>query len=605
MKASTETGMNWDLTSYFPEFNGPEMIKFKTSLQSDMASLKEKSSGLRPLDDRNQDEWEAVFLMSEDILKRVSHLSSYVGCLSAADARNEAYLRAESEMASMEAELSKLTIQLIRAIKEVPDEVFSRFIGRVAFEGARYALGRLREESIRTMAPEMEELAAELGVDGINAWGRIYDNISGKLEFEMEFPDGTSKRLPISQRRSLMENPDRRVRRAAFVGGNAAWETVEDVAAAALNAISGTRLTLQRRRGVEHFMETALFQAAIKPRTLGAMFEAIFAEPELPRRILRLKAGMMDSKAVSWYDLGAPLPLPDQEPVSWEKGKALVLTAFQKAHPALGEFIQMMFDRNWIEWEPRAGKRPGGFCTSSLLIGESRIFMTFNGTLGDVMTLAHEAGHAFHSYVMRTLRPFESQCPMTLAESASTIGEMILIEGITGEPSINDEQKAMILDVSVGHGAIYLMDIPVRYQFEKVLYGERSKGEISVSRIKEMMVETQRRIFGDLLENGGEDPYFWASKLHFYITGLMFYNFPYTFGYLLSRGLFAEFKKKGPEFLPEFEAFLRLSGSESPEDVARETIGCNLESPEFWTDAIKTLEMPLQRLEELLPKVLP
>ena len=597
--------MNWDLTSYFPEFNGPEMVQFKTALRKDIGALLETAGSLAPLEAHNQAEWEAVFIQSEDILTRLSHLSSYTGCLTAADARNEAYLREEGALVRMWAEFSKLGVHHLRALKETPDDLFEAFAGRRAFEGARYFLSRTRREARYTMDVDREALAADLGVDGIHAWGRLYDTLSGKLEFTMEHPDGRRERLPISQCRSLMENPDRCVRRAAFEGGNAAWQTVEDVAAAAINAISGTRLTLYRYRDVPHFLDIALFQAAITQKTLDAMFEAIFSELDLSRRILRLKASTLNADRIAWYDLGAPLSLPDQKPLSWDRSKALVQTAFTRAYPALGAFTQRMYDQNWIDWEPRSGKRPGGFCTGSLLTRESRIFMTYNNTLGDVRTLAHEAGHAFHSHMLRDLRPYAEDYPMTLAESASTFGEMILTEGILGDPDVSDAQKALTLDMEVGHGAIFLMDIPVRYEFEKALYDERASGELSVSRLKELMVETQRRIFGDVLQEGAEDPYFWASKLHFYITGVTFYNFPYTFGFLLSRGLFAMFQKEGPDFLPRYEAFLRLTGSDTAENVARRSIGRDLEAPDFWVEAIRSLEAPLKQLEAILPEVLP
>ena len=192
---------------------------------------------------------------------------------------------------------------------------------------------------------------------------------------------------------------------------------------------------------------------------------------------------------------------------------------------------------------------------------------------------------------------------MTLAESASTFGEMILTEGILHAPDIDDQQKAAILDMETGHGAIYLLDIPVRYEFEKAIYEERAQGELSVTRLKELMCETQRRVFGDLLEDGGEDPYFWASKLHFYITGTTFYNFPYTFGFLLSRGLYARFRQEGRSFLPRYAEFLRSTGGDTAENVARNTIGCDLESPEFWIDAILSLEEPLEQLRQMMPRL--
>jgi len=597
--------MNWDLTSYFPQFDGAEMRRFKEALRRDIALLKDRAASLLPLNDENASGWEDVLTRNEALTRRMSHLSSYVSCLAASDGRNEDYLKEEAALASMRAELAKVRVELLRGVKETPDEIFASFIAQHSLDGAQNYLKRLREEARRAMSTEKEILATDLGLDGIQAWGRLYDKISSRLEFDMLYPDGNRERLPMSQRRSLLEHPDRRVRKAAFDGGNAAWQSVEDAAAAALNAIAGTRLTLNRHRGVGHFLDLALFQAAISAKTLNALFEALFAHLEIPRRILRLKAKSMGTNGVAWYNLGAPIDIPNRQPLSWGQAKELVKNAFTRAYPALGHFFQIEIDRNWIDWEPRAGKRPGAFCTSSMLSKESRVFMTYNETLGDVLTLAHESGHAFHGYMMREVRPYARIYPMTLAETASTFGELVLTHGLLEDPSISDAQKAMMLDVEVGHGAIYLLDIPVRFEFEKSFYEERKSGELSVSRLKELMIETQRRILGDVLEPGGEDPYFWASKLHFYITGLTFYNFPYTFGFLLSRGLFAMLKKEGKDFLPKYEEFLRLAGSDTAENVVQRTVGSDIGKPEFWSEAIQSLEEPFLRLEELLPKVLP
>ncbi|MCE2441351.1 MAG: M3 family oligoendopeptidase [Candidatus Latescibacteria bacterium] len=605
VKKGADQEMNWDLTSYFPAFNGPEMAQFKEALDSDTQDLLSRAKTLAPLVDDNVDAWEEVFLQCENLFTRLRHIGSYVGCLTAADARNEAYLKEEAALTLLYAEGSKLQNELLRGLKTASDGSFAALAGREALSDAGFFLGRMRREARYTMDSEREALAADLRVDGLSAWGRLYDTLSGKLEFEMRFPDERTEKLPISQRRSLMENPDRRVRQAAFEGGNAAWESVEDVAAAALNAISGTRLTLNRYREVPHFLEVALFQSAITRKTLDAMFEAIFSEVEVGRRILRFRAKAMDVEKVAWYDLGAPLPFPDVSPMDWEEGTRLVQGAFARAYPALGEFTQAMYDKRWIDYEPRAGKRPGGFCTGSSMIAESRIFMTYNRTMGDALTLAHEAGHAFHSHVMRDLRPFAQGYPMTLAESASTFAEMILADGVLSDPDVDDLQQAVGLDSEVGHAGAYLLDIPVRFEYEKALYEERGDGELTVSQLKALMTEKQRGVFGDVLQEGGEDSWFWASKLHFYITGVTFYNFPYTFGYLLSRGLFAMFKNEGPDFLPRYERFLRLTGSDTAEHVAKRSIGGNLEQPDFWVRAIRSLEEPLAQLELLLPRVFP
>jgi oligoendopeptidase F len=598
--------MTWDLTSYFPTFNGPEMLRFKQDLSAEIVSLRGTARALPALDAGSALQWEAAFLHHEDIMRRMSHLGSYVGCLASSDARNEAYLQEEAALVRTRADIAKIRIEFLRALKETDDSTFTAFIARPALNDAAHYLKRLREEARRAMSTEKEVLATELGVDGMQAWGRLYDLVSSKLEFELVDPDGARKLLPMSQRRSLLDDPDRRVRKAAFEGGNAAWQSVEDTAAAALNAIAGTRLTLNRHRGVNHFLDIALFQAAITRKTLDAMFAALSAEIDIPRRILKVKAQLMGRENVAWYDLGAPLEMAAQEPLSWDKATAMVGASFARAYPSLGEFFcRDVIAKSWVDWEPRAGKRPGGYCTSSMLSRESRIFMTYNQSLGDVLTLAHEAGHAYHGSIMRDLRPYARGYPMTLAEAASTFGEQVLMHGILDDPNVSDAQKALILDIEIGHGAIYLLDIPVRFEFEKAFYEERANGPLSVSRLKELMIATQRRVLGDVLEEGGEDPYFWASKLHFYITGLTFYNFPYTFGYLLSRGLYGMFKRQGAAFLPKYEEFLRRAGSDSAENVVKRTVGEDIEDPAFWSEAIKSLETPLAQLQSLAPEMAP
>ncbi|MGH7809239.1 MAG: M3 family oligoendopeptidase, partial [Candidatus Binatia bacterium] len=532
-------------------------------------------------------------------------LGSYISCLASSDARNEAYLKEEAELTRLRAESAKVRIELLRAVKPADDKLFIAFLSRSRLDGAQNYLHRLREEARRAMTPEKEILATDLGVDGIQAWGRLYDTVSAKLEFEMVYLDGRREHLPMSQRRSLMDHPDRRVRQAAFDGGNEAWRSIEDTAAGALNAIAGTRLTLNRHRGVDHFLDIALFQAAITRKTLTAMFEALLAHLDLPRRILELKARLIGRPKIAWFDLGAPLELPEQEKFSWDEARSLVGASFHRAYPALGNFFdRQIIAGNWVDWEPRPGKRPGGFCTSSMLNKESRIFMTYNESLGDLLTLAHESGHAYHGALMRDVRPYARGYPMTLAETASTFGENVLMNGILEDPSVKKRQKAQILDIEIGHGAIYLLDIPVRYEFEKAFYEERDHGPLSVSRLKELMVETQRRVLGNVLEPGGEDPYLWASKLHFYITGITFYNFPYTFGYLLSRGLYAMFKNEGETFIPKYEEFLRRAGSDTAENVVRQTVGRDIENSAFWSEAILSLAEPLRQLEALAPEAL-
>ncbi|MGM0601398.1 MAG: M3 family oligoendopeptidase [Candidatus Rifleibacteriota bacterium] len=597
-------GTVWNLETYFKEFNGPDMVGFKAELKKDIKDLTNRAANQNTLSEENLVDWEKILLDFEELTTRLSHYASYIGCLSAADAHNEDYQKAGAELAQIGADFEKIEIQIKMGFKDCNDSIFKKFCSIEKLQNISFHLAELRDDARQTMSKDLENLASDLSVDGFDSWGRLYDTISGKLNFEMHWPDGKVETMPIAQCRSTMQDSDRAVRQAAFKYGNEAWQSVEDVCAASLNALAGNRLLLNEKRGIEHFLDVPLKQSRINRKTLDAMFGAIEDCSDFIQRLGKAKAKALGQEKLAWYDCEAPLQIPSIERYGWDECVKMVGGSFSRSYPALGNFFQDALKKEWIESEPRGGKRPGAFCTGSLLKEESRVFMSFAGSLNDVSTLAHEVGHAFHSYNLKGLRPMLKGYPMTLAESASTFGEMLLAEGILSDPDSSDALKLNILTEIINHGIAFLIDIPIRFNFEKAFYEERSKGEVGVSRLKELMSGTMKNQFGDLLEKDGADPYFWASKMHFYITGVTFYNFPYSFGYLLSRGLYGMFKKEQEAFLPKYENFLRKSGSNLAHLVAKETLGANLETKEFWKQSIMSHEPELKLFEELVAKVL-
>lgn len=582
-------GITWDLTGYFPEFNGSEMRQFREGMVERLDKALALARPLGTLAPETFEDWEQVLLIMEDLQARFSHFSSYIGCLASADANNEDYSVEQGALGVLASRFEEVGAELQRALKEVADKDFEAFIHRSELAGASHALHRFREEARRSMVPTMEVLASRLEVDGLKAWGRLYNTISGRLEFDMEWPDGRVEKLPIARRRSLLEDGDRRVRKSAFEGGNRAWKSVEPVTAAAINHIAGSRLTLNRERGIDDFLDPALFQMGIRRETLDAMYNAIDSRMDLLRGLARAKAGLLGREKLAWYDLAAAVPTADEPPITWSRGVDLVGGAFRGVYPALAEYFDRMLESRWIEAESRGGKRPGAFCTGSHLTRESRVYMTFTGSLGDVRTLAHEVGHAWHHQVMRDLRSMARRYPMTLAESASTFAERILSEGMLADPGLSPERRREIRALELSEAVVYLLDITTRFRFERAFHEARQKGEVKASHLCAMMEGTQRGVLGDVLEEGGTDPLYWASKLHFYITGVTFYNFPYTFGFLLSRALYGIFEREGAAFLPRYEEFLRMTGSTTPEEAVRRTLGADLSTPSFWQSAIDTL----------------
>ena len=341
--------------------------------------------------------------------------------------------------------------------------------------------------------------------------------------------------------------------------------------------------------------------ARISRETLDALMAAVSQHQELAREIFRYRTRRMGLVQGGGYaDLHASIPLGgDPVTLTWEQALELVGGAFSQTYPALGEFFRETVWKRWIDYTPRAGKRPGAFCTTSLRSGESRVFMTFTGALGEVITLAHEIGHAWHARVLKTARPLAAQYPMTLAESASTFAELLVRDGVLSGPFSSSSQLAL-LEADTQRAPVFLLELPIRYHFERRFHEERLSGPVSVSRLSELMVETQREVFGDALGDGGEDPFFWCSKLHFYIDDVRFYNFPYVFGYLLSQALHVRLVAEGPSFLPAYERFLAGSGGGSCERIVKQALGEDLGSVEFWSRAIRSVEAPYLALRSRL-----
>ena len=591
---------DWDMSPYFSGIDEDDYKAFCATLLSDIKALASELPSAPPLEASSGETWSSLLMRLEDASARAEHLSSYLGCLGAADSRDATVKRESASLATTMAGLDKLYVAARAALGACDADAFAALEANTELKGAQYFLGRLRRQARQSMSSDLEGLNADLSVNGLSAWGRLYDQVSGTLEFSLDVPGEPSKTLPVSMTRSLLEDSNPAVRKAAFDGAAAAWDSVADTVAASLNAIAGTRHTLYEHRGVEHFLDPALFDAGITRKTLDCMLDVVRSRQDLPQAYLERKAKLLGVQKLAFSDLMAPLAIGDSDRVSWEEGRDQVQGAFAASYDGLAALSKRAFEEQWIDYSPRAGKRPGGFCSSSHITGQSRIFMTFNGGMGDVQTLAHELGHSFHSYLMRDMRSWASEYPMTLAETASTFAENVVTSAALKDPKTSRERRIGILDQRLQDSSAFLLNIPMRFDFECALYEARKNGELSVDALKELMLDAQRKNYGGSLDPEGLDPWFWASKLHFYITEVSFYNFPYTFGYLFSLGIFARFLKEGPEFLPRYEELLRLTGSASAEEVAMQSLGVDLEKPEFWNASIDLIAQDWKAFQDLV-----
>lgn len=582
----------WNLAPWFADF-GPAFDAWVDDCAADLAALDGRFADLPPLAHETLDDWTDSLDALEAVLVRHQHARVYASARSAVDVDDDDARRASARLSALAAEADGVEARIIGAFGAAGDSAFDALCARPELVDVAWHLRRWRQRAKRSMAPELERLAAALGVDGLSAWSRLYGRVTGGLGF-------TSKgaEVPLAWLRGRLQDADRAVRLEALSGATASLASRGATFAAALNGIAGSRLTLDRLRGLADPLDEALFEAATDRETLDAMMHVVGEKAWIAKRYLIVKAKLAGLDRLSWADLRAPLGAAD--PTPWTDARALVLDAFAAYHPELADFARTMFDGARIEAEPRAGKRPGAFCTRSFHQGTSRVFMSFTGASADVRTLAHELGHAYHNHAMDGMRAWAREYPMTLAETASIVAETLVSDAQLAAPDTDREARLRVLDARLGQVTTYLLDIPTRLAFERAFYAERAAGEVSVARLCALMHEAQRAVFGDALDPEGTHPWFWAEKLHFFIAGRRFYNFPYTFGYLFGQGVLARSRAEGvAAFHPTYVELLRRTGSGTVEQVAGDVLGVDLHQQSFWRDALRGAEADLKAFEAL------
>ena len=592
----------WDLASILPH---PETAEFASVLEEYKRRLNEvadKSDRLAPIGDdaRINAAWLALLQDVEQLESLAGDLSSFVGCHAAADAGNKLYRQTEAKLSALDPLRERIATNLEFALQSATDAQLAAWAKTDRWlADNRFFLEQRRKNAAMRLPKAQELLAADLAVDGIHAWGRLFDRLSGELRIPI-MEKGEVVEKSVSQIR--FDSPERSVRENNFYAAERAWSTIADSCADALNHLAGTRLTLYRRLGLRDHLDMPLHRNRLQRQTLEAMWQAVSDRKKCLVPYFAAKARLLGLPSLRWYDTQAPLPQANDggaaAEVTYDEGVDTVIRAFNAFSPDLGDFAKMSVEKRWIEAENRAGKRQGAFCTGLTTLRESRVFMTFTNSFDNVSTLAHELGHAYHSWELRKQPLFLQDYPMNLAETASTFAEAVLSEDRLNTSKSRGE-KLSILDHMCSDAVAYLMNIHARFVFEDNFHKERLDGEVSSSRLSELMLAAQKATYLDGLAPDGWYPDFWVSKLHFYISGLPFYNFPYTFGFLLSTGLFALAPEMGREFPERYRQLLIATGCMETEQAVQSTFGYDLSRPDFWTKSLDVVERRVGQFLEL------
>lgn len=601
MEATAKYGLNWELDSLYPHPQQPEFQTAFDQFQQDLAKLAADSETLPAFSKKSAAEWSEFIDRVADLNARMDDLDAFIGCHAAADAENKLFQRIEGQFSALGPMRQQVLTNVELALKDVSEsELADVARSDERLSSVRFFLDESQRNAAFRLPKDQETLAAELAVDAIHAWGRLYDRLSGELRIAVMEKGEVVRKSPGQV---TFDSAERSVRQNNFYAAARAWSTIAETCAAALNHISGFRLTKYRRLGLTDHLDAPLRRNRLQRETLQAMWNTVAARRPVLLKYFAAKARLLGLEKLSWYDLLAPLPSnsatqsdPAASKLTYDAACDLVIRTFGEFSGELGDFARSAIENRWIEVENRPGKRQGGFCTGLPTKKQSRIFMTFTNTADSMSTLAHELGHAYHSHVLRD-QPFLLQdYPSNLAETASTFAEAVLGERRLADAANPGQQRA-ILDHMLSDAAVYLMNIHARFIFEDKFHTERRSGELSARRFSELMLAAQREAYCDGLDPDGWYPDFWVSKLHFYITGNPFYNFPYTFGYLLSQGVYAHARTAGPDFPEQYRELLIATGCRTTEDAVASTLGYDLTQPEFWN---KSLDLVDERIEQFL-----
>ncbi|NWL88730.1 oligoendopeptidase [Paenibacillus sp. 79R4] len=574
----------WNLDSIFP--GGSASAEFAKFLDELSRSLTELYSALKQASaPRNVEETRALDQTIEGLQSaqaRVLEASSFVECLTAQDQHDKKAVQLTGKVTSLKAAMQNVLTLFESLLRDTEDQVWLEWIARDEIAPIAFIMNEKRDSAREKLSPELESLAADLAVDGYHGWGQHYDTIVSKVGVDFTDDEGKKSTLSVGQAANKLSDSDRSVRERTFVEWEKAWGDVADYSADTLNRLAGFRLKLYEKRGWEDALKEPLQINRMSNETLDMMWQVIEENKPIFVSYLERKAKMLGVEQLSWSDVDAPLAKSETK-ISYQAAAEDIVKQFGKFSPKMADFAAEAFNRSWIEAEDRPGKRPGGFCTSLPVSKQTRIFMTFGGNYSNVSTLAHELGHAYHQYLMEELPQFNQDYAMNVAETASTFAEMILADALLKNAESKEEKLALLAE-KVQNSVSFFMNIHARFLFETRFYEKRKSGMLDASELSALMEEAQREAFHGVL--GKYHPLFWTSKLHFYITDVPFYNFPYTFGYMFSTGIYARALKEGEGFAEKYDAILRDTGRMTVEELASKHLNADLTKPDFWREAM-------------------
>ena len=591
--------LNWSLKELYTSFNSEEFLE-------DMECLTEV------IDEINK--WTEIIVKDTDCAKvklegyverfsvladLITKIGSFIELSISVNTKDDEALKYSDILEKKLTKIVEAETKLNKWISSIEniDEVIK---DSILLKDHEFILKEVVEKSKYLLTDREEAIIANMQNTGSNAWGKLKDNLISTHKVEIN-EDGKIKEYPLTVVLNMAYDKDEKVRKRAYEAEIASYTKIEEGVAAALNGIKGEVLTICEFRGYKSPLEQTLINSRMDEESLNVMLEAMKESMPKFREYLKRKAEILGHKnGLPFYDMYAPIVESDME-FDYEKGKKFVVDKFRTFSDNLANFAQKAMNNNWIDVMPKEGKVGGAFCAGIHYLGESRILLNYGNSFSDVVTMAHELGHGFHGECLKDESVLNTEYPMPIAETASTFCETIVKKAAIKEA---DKITALaILESEISDCNQVIVDIYSRFLFEKSLFEARKESALTVDQIKKLMLDAQREAYGDGLDPEYLHPYMWTWKPHYYYANSNFYIFPYAFGLLFAKGLYAEYLKKGSEFSSEYENLLSITGKHNIADITKE-VGIDIHNKEFWKSSLRTIEEDIDKFMELSKELL-
>jgi pepF/M3 family oligoendopeptidase len=578
----------WNLNKLYEGFNDPI---FKADLEKiDMMILEINS---QEVDFANYDQKLKKlirYLTNQIEFSKVSRrLYHFASLTESVESTNQTATKSTNHLRRKFTELTKISTIFTKWVAEYPD-LEADIETNPFLKEHEFYLNEIRDYASHLLDDDLEIMIAKLRQTGSSAWGTLQSLLTSTLEVEYD-----GKIITLSEVRNMAEDPEQTVRQKAYEAELKAYKKIDKAIAAALNSIKGEVNTVSQARGFENPLDQALNNSRMTKATLDAMQSAVKDYYEVFRAYLRRKAELLGHKnGLPFYDLYAPIGKVNKR-FTIEEANSYVLKNFRTFSESLYGMANKAFTENWIDYTPRPGKRGGAFCSNLHEIKESRIMTNFTGAFGDMLTLSHELGHAYHGEIIFNESILNSGYTMPVAETASTFCETIVNKAALKDAE-SDEERIFLLESAIQSYTAVVIDIMSRFIFEKSVFEGRETTVFNAEELNNLMLEAQKETYGDGLDSNCLHPYMWICKPHYYSGGLSYYNFPYTFGLLFAKGLYSKYLEDKDTFVANYDRLLAATGKMKVEDVAK-LMNIDVTKKDFW---VSSLEILKEDIEEFL-----